>query len=683
MPRVRSAVAACLALCCALAAGNAHAGADRLLPTALLDRALAQGTARVLVELAAPAAAPDGPVPDEPALAERRRRLRALRDDVRQALAGTSHRVVREFSVVPLLALEASPEALRRLQARPDAVVRITEDTLYRPRLAQSGPLVGAPRAWAAGFDGTGTVIAILDTGVDRDHPFLAGKVVEEACYSSTTSISVSLCPGAKPSQVGPGSAGPCRIDGCDHGTHVAGIAAGDGDEAGQSFSGIARGAKILPIQIYSRMTTAAECEGAPPCVAGFTSDLIAALERVYELRDTYRIAAANLSLSDGNPVTANCDGDPRKPIIDALRAAGIATVIASGNSGSVDGVEAPACISTSVSVAATTKGDAIAYFSDVASFLSLLAPGDSITSSVPGGGYKAYSGTSLATPHVAGAFAILRQARPTATVGDLLTALRVTGVPITDVTGVVVPRIQVDVPLGLDRRTLLTAFVQGLYANILGRTADPASVADGVGFLETSCSPDGVETIALGLLESEEFRTTRAVTITTLVQALYRAFFGRDPDAEVRAAWSQGFRAQRVAIAQQGFFPSPEFRALLPDRADVGAITLAVTRFYREILGREPDPDGLGFWVDYIRTTGDVEGTALAFIASDELEGRAVTLREFVRLYYRGLLARDPDPGGGAAWEQAIGGSLSAVVRSAFIRSDEFEARRSWACGS
>src|SRR5439155_12191738 len=97
------------------------------------------------------------------------------------------------------------------------------------------------------------------------------------------------------------------------------------------------------------------------------------------------------------------CDDEPYKPAIDALRAIGIVTIVAAGNNASTNSLTSPACISSAVSVGSVDKSDTISWFSNVAPFLSLLAPGDSINSSVPGGGYAVFSGTSMATPHVTG----------------------------------------------------------------------------------------------------------------------------------------------------------------------------------------------------------------------------------------------------------------------------------------
>src|SRR4029078_10523763 len=103
---------------------------------------------------------------------------------------------------------------------------------------------------------GTGTVVAILDTGVDASHPFLAGKVIDEACFSSTIAgLSQSVCPNGTGQQCGTGAAAPCSLDSCLHGTHVAGIATGNGASAGQPFSGVAKGARIVAVQVFSIVT--------------------------------------------------------------------------------------------------------------------------------------------------------------------------------------------------------------------------------------------------------------------------------------------------------------------------------------------------------------------------------------------------------------------------------------------
>ena len=71
---------------------------------------------------------------------------------------------------------------------------RVVEDTINAPTLPQSVPLIGADQNWSRGFDDTGMVVAIVDTGVEVTHPFLAGKVVEEACYSSRSPVAAARC---------------------------------------------------------------------------------------------------------------------------------------------------------------------------------------------------------------------------------------------------------------------------------------------------------------------------------------------------------------------------------------------------------------------------------------------------------------------------------------------------------
>ena len=119
------------------------------------------------------------------------------------------------------------------------------------------------------------------------------------------------------------------------------------------------------------------------------------------------------------------------KAIIDNLRSAKIATAIASGNDGFNGLVSSPGCISTAVTVGSTTKSDTISSFSNHATLVDLLAPGSIIFAALPGGTFGFLSGTSMATPHVAGAFAVLKQGKPSASVQEIQDALACTGVPL------------------------------------------------------------------------------------------------------------------------------------------------------------------------------------------------------------------------------------------------------------
>src|SRR6267378_1671058 len=426
----------------------------RAVPSTLHDRALAEGEVRVLVELSLPSGRVAESALAVQARAAYRQEITDTAERVLSRLANHRYRVLRRYLTSPLMALSVDASALKELEASNLPIKRVTADRLHKPVLWDSVPLIGADQAWAVGFDGSGRTVAVIDSGVDSAHPFLAGKVIEEACYSTTSGFqSTSLCPNGADEQIGPGAGiyCPLELEGCWHGTHVAGIVAGDGTPFDLPIWGVGRGATLMAVQVFSRINSFLDCGGAPPCLGAFTSDILAALERVYDLRTAHDFASVNMSLG-GGLFSAACDDEPYKPFIDNLRAVGIATVIASGNDGSTSQISAPACVSSAVSVGATTKDDHVADYSNVAPFMSLFAPGDEIVSSYPGENFAVASGTSMAAPHVAGAWAILKQAAPTASVDEILQALTSTGLPITDPragTGTTTrPRIQVDLAL-------------------------------------------------------------------------------------------------------------------------------------------------------------------------------------------------------------------------------------------
>jgi subtilisin len=425
--------------------------------TTLLSEALEKGTVRVIVKLATGAQTGSHLSSAQEAIAQQA----AIAQAQEGLLASLSdHHVanVEQFQHLPYLVMTVDEMALEALIGH-QAVARIFKDEMHFPTLAESVPLIHADQTHAAGLTGKGWTVAILDTGVAKTHPFLdEGKVVSEACYSTTdTGRSVSsLCPNGQSSQVGAGAGVNCstQIDGCEHGTHVAGIAAGNATGTPiPNLDGVAKGTNIMAIQVFSRVDDASACaQGGhrTPCTTAFTSDIMRGLERVLELRTSFQIAAVNLSLG-GSKFTSTCDAQsPLTDTIQLLRSANIATVIASGNNGFADGISQPACVSSAISVGNTTKGDAVNSSSNSASFSSLLAPGTHIVASVPSSpGVAALTGTSMAAPHVAGAFALLRQAKPSASVSEILAALQKTGVPIRDPrNGITKPRIDVQAAL-------------------------------------------------------------------------------------------------------------------------------------------------------------------------------------------------------------------------------------------
>jgi subtilisin len=410
------------------------------------------GTVRVIVDLDADFQ-PEGLLDDASARGQRAK-IGGSRSRVVDATKQAGGKVIHQYDSIPSLALELSPSAVAELAARED-VASIVEDGVLAPDLDVSRGRVGAADVQDRGYTGSGWTVAVLDTGIDRTHPFLSG-FVDEACFSSGNG-----CPNGTSVQGGTGAAAACTYDaaGCQHGTHVSGIAIGRefaGSTAPPGTVGIAPGAALMPVQVFHQGNCAPAGAPAQPCPRTFDSDILAGLNYVYGRRTMRNIAAVNLSLGSDAAYAYSCDSrlTAYKTVIDNLRSAGIATVISSGNAASKTGVSEPACVTSAVAVGSVDDSDSVPASSNSGPLLDLLAPGVNIMSSVPGGGFANKSGTSMAAPHVAGAFALFRQKNSSATVDQIESLMKSTGVPVTDThinaSNRVTPRLRIDRAMAL-----------------------------------------------------------------------------------------------------------------------------------------------------------------------------------------------------------------------------------------
>lgn len=298
----------------------------------------------------------------------------------------------------------------KSLSAQNGAIKKIWLDVQYKLSLEQSVPQIGAPLAWQSGYDGTGTVVGIIDSGLDTEHPDLVGKMVIGTGFTY------------------PGGTAP-QLDQHGHGTHVAGIVTGTGAASNGRYRGVAPGAQLAIFDACDPLING----GLEGCT------LSTILEGVHWMAE-HGVKIVNMSLGTGNTP----DIDPLEEAIQRLSEQyGMLYVIAAGNSGSPGAefmIDSPGSTLAALTVGAVDKSDAMTNFSSRGPLPAfdgyrikpdVTAPGDDITSagaskgSETGGAlYVTASGTSMSTPHAAGAAAILLQKHPTWSGEQLKSAL-------------------------------------------------------------------------------------------------------------------------------------------------------------------------------------------------------------------------------------------------------------------
>ena len=328
---------------------------------------------------------------------------------------------------------------LARLDALP-GVATVYPSVRYSASLDRSPQQIGATSLWSPGLAtaGQGIKIAIIDEGIDQRHPFFspagyampAGFPKGQLAYTNAKVIVARAFPPARPTWKH--ASKPFDPELSSHGTHVAGIAAGNANTAaeGTRISGVAPRAYLGN---YKALTIPTDADVG---LDGNSPELVAAIEA---------------AVADGMDVINMSLGEPeiepsRDIVVQALGAAaraGVVPVVSAGNDFEEFGrgsVGSPASTPEAITVGAVTtnrdgKEDLIASFtSSGPTPLSLqhkpevAAPGVGIISAAPGGAYTSLSGTSMAAPHVAGAAALLLQRHPTWTPAQVKSALAQTG---------------------------------------------------------------------------------------------------------------------------------------------------------------------------------------------------------------------------------------------------------------
>ena len=286
-----------------------------------------------------------------------------------------------QYETLNALAGEVTEEGLDKLRNDPN-VETIVVNKVRQIFLSGSVPVINADDVWNVvvnGYNitGTGETVCVVDTGIDYNHTSLNSNYAAGYDFYNNDSD---------------------PMDDQGHGTHVAGIIASvDG-----TYRGIAPGAKIAAMKVCS---SSGSCPDA---------DVLAGMDWCISNKDLYNISVISISLGGGQ-YTSYCDGEvdfaPYAAAINDAVSRNISVVAATGNSGAGN-MAGPACVQNATRVTATTKSDTMPSYASRHAFFTdtIAAPGSAITSLNDGGGVVTMSGTSMATPHLSGAFALIRQ---------------------------------------------------------------------------------------------------------------------------------------------------------------------------------------------------------------------------------------------------------------------------------
>ncbi|MBL7049075.1 MAG: S8 family serine peptidase [Nitrospira sp.] len=371
------------------------------------------------------------PVPINARANQRVPAVKHVRESVLKSLPTADFTLSRSYSHIPAFAGTITKQALKILEKHP-SVLAINLDKPIRKYLAESVPAIKADTVQLNyNVTGQGINVAVLDTGIDTDHPDLMDDIIAEHCFTAGD------CP---PSDTNEGTSAE---DEDGHGTHVSSIITSSGTVSSRGF---APNANIVAVRVL-------DSNGD-----GWVQDWLDGLNWIITNQATLNVDVINMSLGTNELYSGNCDGSFPGVLnaVKQLRAQNITLFAATGNDGSSTSIGAPACITGVIAVGATYDGNVgrepdvgnyfeancfdantslntITCFTNSSTEMDITTPGAPITASFIGGGPRTLHGTSMATPTAAGIAALMLEANNNLTPNEIETILESSGPTLTD----------------------------------------------------------------------------------------------------------------------------------------------------------------------------------------------------------------------------------------------------------
>jgi len=339
----------------------------------------------------------------------RQKFISSRRDNALKEIANEDYQLIHNYKAVPAMVIRTSGKVIKQL-AKSSLVKKIGLDNSGgKGHLNDAIPQTNIDLVKALPLSGAGVEVAIIDSGLDQDHPDFANRVASQVCFSSDCNTSI--------------------YDQNGHGTNVAGIIAGSGGIAPQG------GSPEVTLHILKVLDASNSFSTS--------SQIVSALDHI--ITNLPEVTIINMSLGTNQLFTSSCDdySSWTRSLADAvnqLNDRGVTLFASAGNEGDNTAITAPACLTNVIAVGATWDdrisnytglctelspvGGEITCFSNSSENVDIFAPGALITSTGLNNGISNFAGTSMASPLVASCAALLRQSHPTITPLELRNAL-------------------------------------------------------------------------------------------------------------------------------------------------------------------------------------------------------------------------------------------------------------------